>query len=215
MPERLAAGLEQLSADDPAFGCFIRLAAATGARRGELCGLRWSDIDLKARSVRIDSAVISTTETGVLEQDTKTHNARTVTLDPKTVAELRSHRARMQARASDTGCELGADGFVFSHEADGARCWRPDNVSTKWDRQRDRIGLAGVRLHDLRHFQATMLLRAGVPVKNVSKRLGHRNAATTFNVYAQYIEGDDHTAADVIGQLLSAPTRRKKASATS
>ncbi len=60
-----------------------------------------------------------------------------------------------------------------------------------------------------------MLLRAGVPVKNVSKRLGHRNAATTFNVYAQYIEGDDHTAADVIGQLLSAPTRRNKTSATS
>jgi Phage integrase family len=72
---------------------------------------------------------------------------------------------------------------------------------------RSQVGLDGIRLHDLRHFQATMLLRSGVPVKNVSRRIGHRDAATTLNVYAHALEDVDREAADAVGGLLRSPAR--------
>ena len=147
--------------------------------------------------------MIATTETGLIVQDTKTHTKRVVGLDPDTIEVLVAHRLEMDNRAAAAGVAVGASSFVFSHEPDGSRPWRPDNVSMRWDRLRDRVGLAGVRLHDLRHFQATMLLKAGVPVKNVSKRLGHRDAATTLNVYAQYLEETDRESASLIGDLLA------------
>lgn len=75
-------------------------------------------------------------------------------------------------------------------------------MSHAWDRTRERVGLTGVRLHDLRHFQATMLLQAGVAVANVSKRIGHRDTATTLNVYAQFLESTDREAASIMGNLL-------------
>ena len=107
------------------------------------------------------------------------------------------------SRAALGGVNVSDGAFVFSSEVDGSRPWRPEVASHRWDTIRRRAGLDGVRLHDLRHFQATMLLRAGVPVKNVSKRLGHRDAATTLNVYAHFLEEADRQSADLMGRLLS------------
>ena len=202
--ELVADAIASIAARDPEFGCFVRLAAATGARRGELCGLQWADVDLDRGVLRIDAAVIATTASGVLRQHTKTHTKRTVALDPDTVDVLRAHRRAMTERASAADTVLTDRSYVFSHSAAGLTPWRPDNVSTKWSRLRDRVGLAGVRLHDLRHLQATTLLRAGVPVKNVSRRLGHRDAATTLNVYAQFLEDADRESALVMGHALGA-----------
>ena len=198
----VVAAIEQLTDRHPDFGCFVRLAAATGARRGELCGLQWADVDLDQGLVRIDAALIATTESGVVRQETKTHIKRTVAIDDDTVSVLWSHRAAMLDRAAAVDTNLNEHSYVFSHTPGGSTPWRPDYVSTKWNHQRDRVGLSGVRLHDLRHLQATMLLKAGVPVKNVSKRLGHRDAATTLNVYAQFLEETDRESASVMGQLL-------------
>ena len=69
----------------------------------------------------------------------------------------------------------------------------PDTVAGGFRRICDRIGLGGVRLHDLRHLHATQLLAAGVPVRTVSGRLGHADAATTLNVYAHFREASDMT----------------------
>ncbi len=68
-----------------------------------------------------------------------------------------------------------------------------------------RLGIEGVRLHDLRHLHATQLLAAGVAVRTVSGRLGHANASTTLNVYAHFLEASDRDAADVMAGLLEAP----------
>jgi integrase len=97
-----------------------------------------------------------------------------------------------------------SDGFVFSPELDGSKPWRPYHWTSAWSRLRDRIGIdPAVRLHDLRHFTATRLLDAGVPVKTVSGRLGHARPATTLNVYAHFIPATDRVAADLIGGLLA------------
>jgi integrase len=86
--------------------------------------------------------------------------------------------------------------------ADGVSPVHPDALTSLFRRLCDKLGLQGVRLHDLRHLHATQLLAAGVPVRTVSGRLGHANAATTLNVYAHFLEASDRGAADVIGGLL-------------
>lgn len=201
--DQVISALEQLVEIDLEYATFVRLVAATGARRGEICAVTWDAVDFDGAELRIDSAVISTTETGLIVQDTKTHINRTIGLDPDTIEVLVAHRVEMDDRAAAAGVVVESGSFVFSHEPDGSRPWRPDNVSTRWDRLRDRVGLTGVRLHDLRHFQATMLLKAGVPVKNVSKRLGHRDSTTTLNVYAQFLQETDRESAELIGNLLA------------
>jgi integrase len=82
---------------------------------------------------------------------------------------------------------------------------RPGRVTLAFIRLCKQQGINGVRLHDLRHFSASRLLGAGVPVKTVSGRLGHANAATTLNVYAHFLENSDAEAAKVLGGLLRRP----------
>lgn len=121
---------------------------------------------------------------GLVEKETKTHSARRVSLDAGTVEALADHRQRMMDRAAMCRVAAAADAFVFSNAADGSESWFPDSVSRSFKRLCEKEGMRGVRLHDLRHFVATELLSAGVDVRTVAGRLGHRNAATTLNVYA-------------------------------
>ncbi|MGH8983920.1 MAG: site-specific integrase, partial [Acidimicrobiia bacterium] len=113
-----------------------------------------------------------------------------------------AHRRAMDERAVACGTSVADDAFMFSAEPDCGRALHPDSVSTAFVRVRKRAGLDRVRLHDLRHMHATQLLAAGVPVRTVSGRLGHANAATTLNVYGHFLEPSDREAADVIGGLL-------------
>lgn len=96
---------------------------------------------------------------------------------------------------------LPPDAFVFSNEVDGSLAWYPDSASRSFTRLCRRAGVAGVRLHDLRHYVATRLLSAGVDVRTVAGRLGHRNAATTLNVYSHFLVEADRQAADVLGRI--------------
>ena len=105
-------------------------------------------------------------------------------------------------RAAACEVELDPDGYVFTESADGGDPLHPDTITGRFTRARKQAGLEGVRLHDLRHLHATQLLAAGVPVRTVSGRLGHANAATTLNVYAHFLEASDRQAADVIVSVL-------------
>ena len=106
-------------------------------------------------------------------------------------------------RACHCGTAVGADGFVFSHSPDASTPWFPGSVSRSFKQLCAREGIDDVRLHDLRHFVATQLLSAGVDVRTVAGRLGHRNAATTLNVYAHFLQQADRVAADVIGNIIT------------
>ena len=142
--------------------------------------------------------------TGLVEKDTKTHAARRVALDEGTVQLVAAHRERMAARAAMCRVELTDDAFVFSNAGDCSEPWFPDSVSRSFKRLCIAEGLPNARLHDLRHFVASQLLSAGVDVRTVAGRLGHRNAATTLNVYAHFLEQADRSAADVIGRVIAA-----------
>jgi len=193
--------LDAADAYDPEFGALLRLLTATGARRGELCGLRWSDLDRGSPTLSIGRSVASVAG-GTVVKDTKTHAARRIALDDDTIAILDRQRERLEHRASVCELEFNEDGYVFTRTADGSDPLHPDTITKTFARVCKQAEFKGVRLHDLRHLHATQLLAAGVPVRTVSGRLGHANAATTLNVYAHFLEASDREAADVIGELL-------------
>ena len=193
--------LDAADEHDVEFGALLSVLAATGARRGEACGLRWSDIDVESSTVSIRRSVASVAG-GTIVKDTKTHAARRIAIDGETMAVFARHRDRMETRARACAVDFDPDGFVFTSTGDGSAPLHPDTVTGGFRRICDRVGLVGVRLHDLRHLHATQLLAAGVPVRTVSGRLGHADAATTLNVYAHFLEASDRQAADVMGGLL-------------
>ena len=202
--EQLVALLDAARDHDPDVGAFVHLAAATGARRGELCALRWLSLDLDGGTVRISEAVVMGEGDLPVLKDTKTGNVRRIALDAGTVATLREHRARCAERALACGASLPDDGFVFSLDADGERPWRPDHATAQFERVRIKAEVDGVRLHDLRHYHATRLLTSGVDLATVAGRLGHAGGGkTTLAVYAHFLDHADRGAADVIGADLT------------
>ena len=200
-PAEVMAAIEGAS---PEFAVFLRVSAAVGSRRGEVAALRWSAVDFKAGGLVISRGLVQSRTGEILEKDTKTHQARRVAVDPATMAALQSWREACARRAGLCGTQLLADGYVFSSQPDGSQPWKPMHWTTSWRSLRRRIGInPAVRLHDLRHFTATRLLDAGVPVKTVSGRLGHSRPGTTLNVYAHFVPATDRLAADAMGRILS------------
>lgn len=192
--------LDAAASDDAEFGLYLRVLTATGCRRGEGVALRWTDIDTSKGELTI-SRSIAHVGSRLVEKDTKTHQARRIAVDPATLAALEMHRTAMEERAAMLGVPLPADAFVFAN-ADFEQPWRPDVVTNRFIKLRTQIGACAVRLHDLRHFVATNLGSAGTPIATISGRLGHRDVATTLNVYSHFLPADDRQAARTLGDLL-------------
>lgn len=208
-PKDVARLLAAANETDPELGLFLRLAAVTGARRGELCGLRWSDLDEKAGQLLVERSIVKGT-TEVVVKRTKTNRDRRIALDPGTVTALKAQRERMIKHAAACGVELPDDAFIFARDVEGLLPWRPDSGATgRFMKLRDSLGLKKVRLHDLRHYVATRLLDAGIPVREVSERLGHASATTTLTIYAASVPATDRIAAGIMGDLVDGKPRKK------
>ena len=104
------------------------------------------------------------------------------------------------------GGRLADDALLFS-DVEG-RPWRPDVCTNRFGRLRAGVGLERVRLHDLRHFVATVLGGAGVPIATISGRLGHSENATTLNLYTHAMPATDQVAAAYLGSILAGNRRR-------
>jgi integrase len=185
---------------DPELGHFLHIATSTGARRGEVCALRWSNLDTKLGTLTIERS-IAEVPGGVKEKDTKTHAERRITLDDETLAVFEAQRTIVSDRAREVGMKVSAKGYVFSREPDCLVPMTPGTITKQFQVLRDSLGMDNVRLHDLRHFAATRMMTAGVPVRTVSGRLGHANPATTLSVYTHFVEASDQAAALVMSNL--------------
>lgn len=181
----------------------FHLAAMTGMRRGEVLGLRWHDIDISARRIAIRHTLVSVAYE-VQDSTPKTHQARMVDLDPATIEQLHAHRSRQAAQQEDWGAEYHGNDLVFRRE-DGSPI-HPDSFTQAFDAEVRRSGLPRIRLHDLRHTHATIALRAGIPVKVISERLGHENPAFTMKQYAHVLPGMQAEAAALIAALVTSPS---------
>jgi integrase len=128
---------------------------------------------------------------------------RTITLSSQCAAVRQDHRERMEKRAADCGVDLVDDAFVFSGSPDGTVHWWPSNLDPSFRRLCRRLGVPdSVKRHGLRHTQVTELLDAGVPLRTVSDRVGHRNPSTTSNIYSHWIAETDERAALVVGDRI-------------
>ena len=128
---------------------FLRLAAVTGARRGQLCALQWQHVDFRRQTLHIAGQVAHTAD-GPVQRLTQTHAERRLTLDPVTLDTLGELAA---------GDREDPDRYVFSHDPDGTTPWRPDYATLAFARLAARLGIPKIRLHDLHHFAATTMLR--------------------------------------------------------
>jgi integrase len=160
-PAELAALLAAVSDTNPPLCLFLRMAATTGARRGELLALRWTDVDLARGSVAFTRALIVGPAGPVLAA-TKTDRTHSTDLDAATHRMLVDHHDAMDARGRAAGPVLGRYAFVFSHDLDGRTPWAPNWTTKQFIAARRAADLPPFRLHDLRHFMATMMQVRGV-----------------------------------------------------
>lgn len=187
----------------PVLATAIALAATTGARRGELLGLRWIDVDLDAAVLYIRRTIKHADGSGWVVGETKSHAQRRIALDAFSAEVLRRHHAAALRRATEACTDLVADGYLFTFDPSGATPMKPDSLGQAFSRLCVREGVAGVSLHTLRHFSASVLVASGRDVRTIAGRLGHADATMTLRVYSHMIEGRDRDAAEFLGGLLA------------
>lgn len=198
--EQITNLIAEMDRSDHDLASMVYVAATTGCRRGELCGLRWSDIDLETATLVVRRSITDTSQ-GVTEKDPKTHRSRRISLDASTAFVLASQHERMVARAAACGVTLASDAYLWSQDPACAVPYRPNRVTGAFRTVRNRLGYAHIDFHHLRHFAATTLAGAGVDVRTIAGRLGHADPAITLKTYAHFLEAADRRAAEVMGRL--------------
>lgn len=186
----------------PEYGrCFL-LSATTGMRRGEGCGVRFSDLEESTGVLTVRTGITQLRGRRVIEGSTKNRRLRSLALGPKTVQLISAQRSMMVDRAVTCGSELAHDAFVFSDTPDGLEPWKPDAVTQYFGRLRDRADVRPeVQFKHLRKFMETYGQDLGFSLAQVALRAGHDPA-----VAARYDTGrvaeSDHALAAAIESLL-------------
>lgn len=189
-------------ASDRLYAAWV-LVCTTGMRRAEILGLRWKDVDLKAGTLTIAQTVTVAGNKLVWQDQAKTKaGARTVALDPATVAALHEHRKRQpdEREAAATWCDDEHGPLVFTDEHGAV--FQPDRFLRTLRRHADACGLPRTDVHGLRHAYATAALHAGVNVEVLSARLGHASPSITLDVYSHVLDGDDAQAAATVATAI-------------
>jgi len=203
-PDEGLAIIEEAEKLDPSLARMLLIAAITGCRRGELCGLRWSDIDWYTNTLTVARSVYEIAGGGWEEKSTKTHQERRIGLDSFAVETFQAQRQWVDDLAIQLDLEPLPDGFIFSPSPVGAEPTRPDVVTRFMGRAAKKAGVK-THLHALRHYSATQGIGAGTDVVTMAGRLGHRDPSITLRVYAHALEQRDRAAAEAIGASLRRP----------
>lgn len=179
----------------------VWIALVTGVRRGELCALRWPDVNIAEGDLLVGGTYTIRQGQRVIKA-TKTHRKRRLALDAGTLDMLAEYKDHCRKEALAAGGELDNDGFIFSSDGFGKTPWNPDTVS-HWFRKVAEA--AGVRttLHGLRHYNATQMLSSGIDLRTAAGRLGHSGGGSvTLRVYAHRTRPTDQRAAELLAEQL-------------
>lgn len=187
----------------PEMATVITTLVLTGMRRGELCALRWSDVDWDRGRLRVEHSVWQEGRAyGV--KATKTSTVRYLALDELTAGILAARRERAEAQAAQAETTIGPASYVFSPEPGGTVPLMPDNVTHVVGDLAKNLGL-DIHTHTFRHFAITTLIGSGVDARTVAGRAGHSDPSMTLRVYSGYLAQRDLAAANILGALM-APT---------
>ncbi|MFD7450416.1 tyrosine-type recombinase/integrase [Kitasatospora sp. NPDC059827] len=186
---------------------FWHLAIFRGLRRGEAAGFEWSKANLETAVITVDWQVV-TVGGKPLGKKPKADSERTLALDSHTLQEMRDHRDRMaEARrdAAEAGRAWPVTDKVFVRE-DGSEI-NPDYLTDRFELLCKKLGLPPVRLHDLRHLAATLLLGAGADLKVVQEVLGHATYVLTADTYTSVLPSLDRENAEKAAALVPVKSR--------
>lgn len=200
--------VEEAEKTNPDFAVLLLLDAATGLRRGELAGLRWSDLD-ETGTLTVQRGLTNPVG-GIEVRGTKTYRNRRLSLDAATLGVLEAHRERCEERAQVCGVTMKDDAYMFSGSPDNSTPLRPDSLSQSFSRIAERAGVAGVTLHSLRHLHASMLLDAGADVARGAKRMGHSRNSTFTDIYGHVRCEDDRDLAELVSAGLAPKAKKKR-----
>lgn len=205
-PEEITAILDALEQEPVKLRLFVHLLIVTGCRRGEICGLQWSRVDLDQKQLCINAALAYSPDKGVYLTTTKTSDTRYIKLTDETCALFRKYRAWQNSIRLMVGDRWHDRDFVFTND-EGSPI-HPESVSNWLNRFTARHDLPHIHAHAFRHSAASILIANGIDVVTVSRQLGHSNATTTASIYAHQIAEAQTKAAECCADVL---LRRKKA----
>ncbi|EWM15304.1 tyrosine-type recombinase/integrase [Kutzneria sp. 744] len=197
-PELTGAFLDHAVGDE--LYALYHLVATRGLRRGEACGLPWTNVDLDNAAITVDTQIVQVGWDTEFSDPKSAASNRIIPLDTGTVAVLRAHRARQHQDRLAAGRDWQDTGLVFTH-ADGSP-WHPAVVTDRFQALTANAGLPPVRLHDLRHGAATLALAGGADMKTVQELLGHASYTLTANTYTSVLPDYARTAAEKAANLI-------------
>jgi integrase len=192
----VAAVTAWLAVNDPELWTFVVLASRRGARPGEICALRWTDVDLDAGTITF-ARNIARGAGGAVEKPTKTDRERTVRLAGAALDAVQAHRRYCAERALALGVGLAPESHLFVTGMNG-RPWRPDTATTRRRRACEKAGVTPFTFRQLRHYVATTLITNGMDPTVVAGILGHSSAKTTLDVYSDWVPARDDEAVAII-----------------
>lgn len=205
--EELNNMLDCLESEPLQFKVLVHLALNTGCRRGELVGLKWSDVNFNTGVLTVSRSNYKLTgDTEIRSKSTKTGKSRQIMLPPYCIAMLRKYRASQAEYRFSLGDKWQGDEWVFI-QADGKPMY-PSTPTLQFSKFLKRYDLPHMKFHALRHTSATLLLSNGTNIKNVASRLGHAQLKTTDR-YVHAIAEAEKQAADTFENILN--TNRKRA----
>ena len=177
-----------------------------GLRKGELCGLKWSDIDFEAGTLSVNRALKYLSGVGVYEEAPKTENGiRTITMPSPVVSLLKEHRKNQKETRLKLGDRWKDTGYVFT-KWDGDTM-HPDSLYQWFKNFIKKNNLPNVTLHELRHTNASMMIASGVDIATVSKRLGHADTSITTRIYTHAIKERDAVASELLEKMIPYPEK--------
>lgn len=198
-PEQVEAIREALEQEPLKWKVLTHLLLITGARRGEVIGLKWSAVDFERNKLHICNAILYTADIGIYEDSPKNHKNRFITLPPETMQLLKQYKAWQAAERLRLGGYYQDMGFLFAQDNGGPM--HPDSVTDWLDKFSRRHDLPHINPHAFRHTHASLLYFNGADVVSISKRLGHRQISTTQNIYSHVIEAADQRNADILADI--------------
>lgn len=200
-PEQVAAIRDALETEPIKWKAIVHLFMVSGARRGEILGLKWACVDFDKNQIHICNNILYTPDRGIYEDSPKTATSnRFVALPLETMKLLRQYRAWQNEERLRLGEYYQDQGFVFCQ--DSGKPMHPDSVTDWLNKFSRRHGLPHINPHAFRHTMASMLYFNGVDSVSISKRLGHAQVSTTANIYAHVMEEADQRNADILADVL-------------
>jgi len=186
----------------------VLIALATGARRGEVLGLRWSDVDLEGGTITIRRNLLRVSRQYIVKQPKTADSVRSIKLPGSIVKELRSHQVRQKEWKLAVG-QAWKDSDLVCMREDGSHI-NPDSLSAYFTDVMERAGFEGISFHGLRHSHATILLGLNVHPKKVSERLGHSSTKLTMDTYSHVTPTMQDEVASLLDEKLFSDKRKAK-----